>query len=626
MPRITARAARRSMQPQLFGMATRQGMALAAVGVLLWLLQDRFAGVDLANVQHAVMGVRPAQWALAGLATAASFWAVGRYDAVLHGVLGTGISASTARRAGMVAIGTAQFAGFGVLTGALVRWRMIAEMSLWQATRMSLAVSVSFLAGWAVFTALVLLIAPTGPAWLQQVATFVMFGAAAAVLLSLWQPWFLPRLPSVSAMAAVAGLAVLDTSFAFLALFVLLPPDLALPWMVLAPAFLLALGAGLVGGTPGGVGPFELTLLALLPWLPADPLLGAALAFRLVYYVAPAAIAAIWLMRGPLPGNARPGHTLLPAFRCAALPPELEAEIWNAPLAEAQLIRQAEFGLLRAICGTATLAAVTGQSLVTLRQPLTATQTPADTMNLALAAARQRRLSPLLYKCTPRQAVAARQRGWAVLPVSDEAVLNPAAFDLAKPACRQLRRMLRKAEAEGVIVTEADHTLPLETMADISADWAGANGGERGFSMGRFDADYLRSQRVFLAHAEGQLVAFASFNEVAAEWSLDLMRQTADTPDGTMHLLVAQAIARAGACGSPRLSLAAVPRDTALKGLLPDRLQNWLTGATGATGLRRFKSCFAPSWEPLYAAGPNRFRLTIGLAEVARSINSRKRR
>ena len=296
------------------------------------------------------------------------------------------------------------------------------------------------------------------------------------------------------------------------------------------------------------------------------------------------------------------------------------------PLAEAQLLRQSEFGLIRSSCGAAVLAANTGQSLVLLRDALAQHLSPDAWLDISARTARQHRLSPLHYKCCARTAAAARRRGWSVLTVSDEAVLYPASFSLDRPACRQLRRLLRKAETAGVTITEAGRSLPLQEMAAISADWVRAHRGERGFSMGRFDTECLLSQRVILAHQGGQLVAFVSFNEVAAEWSLDLMRQTANAPDGTMHALVAHAIARANACGCPKLSLAAVPRSNALPQWLPEGVRSRLVAAAGADGQRRFKSCFAPDWTPLFAAAPSRLALGLGLAEVARCVMGPKRR
>jgi phosphatidylglycerol lysyltransferase len=289
-------------------------------------------------------------------------------------------------------------------------------------------------------------------------------------------------------------------------------------------------------------------------------------------------------------------------------------------------LRQGELGLVRSARGIASAAVETGQSLVVYRSPLTKGTPDFDWLRNLDGIARRRHLAPMLYKCAPQHAAVARRYGWAVMRVSDEAVLSPATFNATIPACRQLRRMLRKATSAGVTVTSAGRRLPIAEMTAVSANWVRENGHERGVFMGRFHPDVLLAQRVFLAYRDARLVGFVSFNEVAAEWSLDLMRQSPDAPDGTIHLLVTEAIAQAAACGAPRLSLASVPRDRAFDTWLPAFVQSRLSVATGAPGLRQFKSCFAPVWEPLYAAAPTRFGLVWGLAEVARAINRPKRR
>jgi hypothetical protein len=41
----------------------------------------------------------------------------------------------------------------------------------------------------------------------------------------------------------------------------------------------------------------------------------------------------------------------------------------------------------------------------------------------------------------------------------------------------------------------------------------------------------------------------------------------------------------------------------------------------GGTGLRQFKSTFAPDWEPRYAAAPSPLALVIGLADITREVH-----
>jgi phosphatidylglycerol lysyltransferase len=97
-----------------------------------------------------------ARLVLAAAATWISFRAVAGYDLTLHRHLATGIAPDRARRAGFAAIAIGQIVGLGVVTGTLVRWRLLPELGLLGAARLSLLVAVSFLAARGVLMALVL--------------------------------------------------------------------------------------------------------------------------------------------------------------------------------------------------------------------------------------------------------------------------------------------------------------------------------------------------------------------------------------------------------------------------------------------------------------------------------------
>ncbi len=226
---------------------------------------------------------------------------------------------------------------------------------------------------------------------------------------------------------------------------------------------------------------------------------------------------------------------------------------------------------------------------------------------------------PLVYKCTARSAVGARAAGWRVLRTADEAVIDPTRFTLTAPCCRQLRRKLRRAAGAGVTVQHASH-LPLQQMALIDAKWCAARGGARGLTMGRFCPAYLSHQRVYLAYCEDRLMGFASFHTSTHELCLDLMRAAPDAPDGTMHALIHAAIADAAAEGRRRLSLAALPARPAAAGPVETRLRRAIARASGGPGLARFKLCFAPRLEPLYAAAPSAPSLALGLADLALAV------
>lgn len=571
--------------------------AFSATLGFLWLLGQRLAHLNIAEVARAFADVPVANWALALIATAVSFWAIGRYDASLHRHIGTGVAPRKARYAGIAAIAFGQTLGLGIITGALVRWRMLPSLSLLQATKLSAAVTLSFLIGWSMVTAVTLLALPDAP--LKMPALAACAGGCLVALLCLLQPRLRLfgrqiALPNIFTLGQILLFTLIDTTAAACALWLLCPPDIALPFALLLPAYLLALGAGLVSGTPGGVGAFEMALLAALPTQPEADLIAGVLAFRLAYYALPAVISACALLVPPRP-DPRPK------------PPQRTAE--NAP-AEAGLIHQNQFSILGIHDDCQILTATTSHFTVTLLDafgPKRMARIPAALY--AVARARNRR--PCLYKCGARLAGAARRAGWRVAPVVAEAWLNPLTFTASGPDKSTLRRKLRKVEKSNLRICEIT-AIDWPTLTEIAQEWANDTGGERGFSMGRFGYSLLSTQRIFGAYSNGRLLAFISFHHNRREWALDLMRHRRDTPDGTNYALVAHALHVARDQGIARLSLAAAPR-----------LPAWLRRLTRTSdGLCQFKSAFAPQWQPLYIAAPSLPALALASAEIYRAIHN----
>ena len=596
--------------------APRQGVLLLMAAGFVALFYGRVSTLEMDKIWGGFRSVSSYQWIMALLATAASFWAVGRYDAVVHKMMRNKVDTGTAHQAGIAGIAISQTLGMGVLTGALVRWRMLPDASLWQATRLSATVAASFLAGWAVVTGLALLMFAPDMLGGRMVALLPIVAALALVVASLLGSGTTVfgrqiKWPSLTTVFAILSLAAIDTIAAAIALYVLLPDVVALPLTTLYPAFLLALGAAMVSGTPGGVGPFEVTLLALLPSVNAEALLGAVLAYRVIYYAIPAVLATLLLARGPL--QLAHQTVMLRTLDHSAQ----NALIQNAPFAEANLLRQGPKKVLYQISNTPLLlTSQTGQALVALRDPLLTRDGQRAVQTLAKAAKDQAKIA-CLYKCSARTALQARKNGFFVLPIAREAWVDPRSFTTTTPSHRQLRRKLRKAETASIVTTQPS-TLPMTEMARISADWAIRSGGERGFSMGVFTPEFVQTQRCYLATQDGVLQGFITLNTCQAEWSLDLMRQTETAPDGTMHALLAHAISDAAKLDLPRLSLAAIPFEHSNR-----FLHKWMQSASASAGLKQFKSAFSPQWQTLYMAAPNRLQFALAGFDIAREITGK---
>lgn len=575
----------RAVRPRLY---RRLGLTLGIGVLFLALLAERLQSIDTGRVAAAVAGLGVVPLALACLATAAGFRAVAGYDQAWHRHLRTGVAPARARRAGFAAIAIGQTVGLGVVSGTLVRWRMLPELGLLGATRLSVLVAASFLLAWGTVTSVVLWTVPGAP-----YAGFAPLGLA-LVVLGLGTASALARsaMPNLFTLGRLLALAAVDCLAAGLALWVLLPGDIGLGAFL--PAFLLALGAGLVSGSPAGLGAFEIAVLALLPGVPEVGLLGAVVAWRVIAYGGPALVGA---------GVALLSGTEGPAEAADAVPPP--------EIAEAGLVAQGDLFVHR----DGFVAGRTAHGLVAL----SAVADPGRHRSAAQSEGRW----PVLYKLSGRGAVRARRAGMRVLPVAREAWLDPMGFETGIPARAGLRRKLRRADAAGV-ASGVEVRPDWAALEQVNAAWVAARGREHGFAMGRFDPAYLESQRVVVARQGGTVRGFASFHvariDGKAVWTLDLLRPDPKAPEGTGQQLVAAALAAARAEGVRALSLAAVPI-----GARPDergpiaRAGRALAGDM-MRGLDQFKAGFAPRWQRLYIAAPSTLALVVVGVEIRHRV------
>ncbi|GAA4229545.1 phosphatidylglycerol lysyltransferase [Sagittula marina] len=570
----------------------RRTLPTVAGGLLLLLLWQKAQTLDWLAVKAAFSDISMLAWGVAALASAASFWAVAQYDVVAHRHLRTGVDSRVARNAGAAAIAVGQTTGFGPAVGAALRWRMMPSLGHATVLKITGFVTLSFFAAWGLIAISVALPVVSGVGWLSLLLFPLGLTALCGLLLRTPRLVVLGRrfdLPSVSAFLTLTALAAVDVIFAGTALHVLLPAEIAPSLSVLIAAFTLALGAGMIGGTPGGVGPFELALITVMPGAASPELAAALIAFRVIYYAIPCVTGAAWAL-------------LMPAHSHRQLPP-LDAKLTGAR-AEIGIAAQNDHAAIATLSAEG-VALRTPQAL-TLFLGATEGRLSALLPELRRVARSENRLA-CLYKLAARDAAEARRAGWHVVPFAVEAVIDPARHALDGPEHRQLRRFLRKAEKEGV--TYGPITTPdWERMTEIHTAWEDFHGAERGLTMGRFCPLFLRDKPMFGAWLNGELVAFTSWLQAGDALSLDVLRHMADLPQGTMHGLIQTVIDHARAEGLAEVSLAALPHPS-----LPKRIAD-------CAGLARFKTSFAPRWRSLYIGAPNALALAICAADIRQGI------
>jgi phosphatidylglycerol lysyltransferase len=224
--------------------------------------------------------------------------------------------------------------------------------------------------------------------------------------------------------------------------------------------------------------------------------------------------------------------------------------------------------------------------------------------------------------------------GLSLLKLGEEARIPLNAFSLEGSARKGLRYTRRKLEKEGCRfeVRPAESAVALfDELKNISDTWLmEKNTREKGFSLGFFQADYIKRCPVALVFRNQRIEAFANVwaGARSEEISLDLMRYLPQAPDDVMEYLFINMMLWAKAQGYQWFNLGMAP----LSGL-ENRALAPLWNRLGAfvfrygehfynfQGLRQYKEKFGPQWRPKYLASPGGLALPQIFANVATLIS-----
>jgi phosphatidylglycerol lysyltransferase len=229
--------------------------------------------------------------------------------------------------------------------------------------------------------------------------------------------------------------------------------------------------------------------------------------------------------------------------------------------------------------------------------------------------------------------------GLAFVKLGEEAVVNLTSFTTEGSRGKPFRHALRHLENHGAtvrVICAAHVPAIIEELRVVSDDWLRHKaGGEKGFSLGFFRADYVAHFPVAVVECGGRIVAFANIWPGAErmELSVDLMRFSHDAPNGVMEALLVHVMQWGQQQGYRLFSLGMAPLsgfENSPVAPLWTRLGSFLY-AHGESfynfqGLRAYKDKFNPAWESRYLAYPGGLRLARTLADVAALIAGGYRR
>ncbi|MEH3104686.1 MAG: lysylphosphatidylglycerol synthase domain-containing protein [Sphingomonas phyllosphaerae] len=274
-------------------------------------LRHLLAGIVWADVVTAVHAIpKPALIASAVL-TGISYFILTGFDVLALRLVGRRVPYRVTALAAFTSYIFSHNLGFAALTGGAARYRIYGRhgVPLGDVGQIMIVAGVTFWLGAFLLLGVAFVVLPDLPAigdravppafqtW-AGLATLALLGGYMVALafldgrsVRLWR-WEV-RLPTWRMAVAQFALGTLDLLAATAVLFVLLPaPDIALYPTVLV-GYLLAIISSLLIHAPGGLGVFEVVMIAALPQVERTGLVAALLTFRLVYYLIPLVIGAM---------------------------------------------------------------------------------------------------------------------------------------------------------------------------------------------------------------------------------------------------------------------------------------------------------------------------------------------
>jgi phosphatidylglycerol lysyltransferase len=218
------------------------------------------------------------------------------------------------------------------------------------------------------------------------------------------------------------------------------------------------------------------------------------------------------------------------------------------------------------------------------------------------------------HQVTPELLPAYLQAGLKEIKIGDEAIVDLRNFRLEAPGFKDLRYSMRRMEREGIRAERFEPPVPDAVLYDaqrVSDEWLQLDGRrERSFTLGHFDANYLRCTPMIAAYdGNGAMHAFVNIAPSfrLGEVAVDLMRRGPNAPNGIMDFLLLKSFLDLKERGFTRFNLGLAPMSGFRSGeqaSLEERaIHRFLKGMTfifNFEGLRKYKAKYATWWEPRY--------------------------
>src|SRR6201746_234144 len=287
-------------------------ISVTVIAIACYVLYHMLRGIDVDEVIEAIKQTDYSSIALAALFVTAVFFTLTFYDLFAVRAIGrNNIPYRVNALAAFTSYSIGHNVGASVFTGGAVRYRIY---SAWGLNAIDVA-KICFLAGltfWlgnAAVLGLGIAYHPEAassidqlPAWLNRVMAFAIIVGLIGYVAWVWMqprrvgrgPWTV-ALPGGPLTLLQIAIGIVDLGFCALAMYVLVPDEPHLGFVVVPVIFVWATLLGFASHSPGGLGVFDAAMLVGLWQMDREDLLAGMLLFRTLYYLAPFVLSVILL-------------------------------------------------------------------------------------------------------------------------------------------------------------------------------------------------------------------------------------------------------------------------------------------------------------------------------------------
>ena len=287
---------------------------LAAVAIVMFALASKSLfhmahTLDIAQMKSVILATPPLTMCKAVAVVIAAYVLLSVYDLIAVRYLDTKIPYPKILNTSLTAFSIGHTLGVAMLSAGAVRFRYYGKYGVESAkiANIILLVSLAFSYGMMTVIGISLVVNPhmlsqllSNIAWLANISPLVFKAIGFIILLLIAaslifagksgrafviKNWKL-QLPPATVLFRLIALAVVDIALVAYIIHMLIPAS-TVSYLEVFSAYVQAITVGIISHVPGGLGVFELTMVASLPKVDKTTLLSVLLLFRILYYLIP---------------------------------------------------------------------------------------------------------------------------------------------------------------------------------------------------------------------------------------------------------------------------------------------------------------------------------------------------